>query len=615
MTFIDSYREALDVQQRCQQEEFQQQQQLSVFERVQRGYCMVNLSIEVSFFAEIPDDYCSPLPEGVGYIQYVKVRCYSNLSKFREGTQVRLSRGDYSFLMEVVEDSVLNFVLAPNAFERHNCFMSMTDYPRFNWTVELVETDTTYRMLLSTIDCLDQNKARLEQISSTLDGQYQSAYSADVRFASTALNDSQNSAVARALATDYLHLIQGPPGTGKTHTIAYICQQLLEQHCRVFVSGPTHTAINNCLNKIAALVQDGSKLVKIGEKHQAQDLVDDGTVARHTRLSFQRYLADPSLSHEGIVVGATPYSLCFPATKRLDGWDFDYALIDEAAQMSIPMAVTVMAHCSKIIFIGDHQQLSPIMPSDTGIAMFQKSIFKHLADLYPADLTLLDVSYRLSPSLLDVPNQVFYQGRLRSEAATSQPYRSMHTYTRCGSLLQSDASALLFLHSEFDGLGHSPYEASVVSDLVFELLNNGVSLHDIAILTPYRAQVREVRQSVYERGVLNERDVQQLFVDTVDRMQGQERDYVIYTLANSNPLENEDRLDFFYDSHRLNVALTRAKVKCVVVANQKVFDIAETLVAEMEPSFLRGELESFVRYRQLSHRMQFDPLDDSDVWL
>ena len=141
--------------------------------------------------------------------------------------------------------------------------------------------------------------------------------------------------------------------------------------------------------------------------------------------------------------------------------------------------------------------------------------------------------------------------------------------------MNAPANEVLYLHHEFDSLGRSPYESKLVADIVYDLTSNGVKLEDLAVITPYRAQVREVKKALVKKGILDEDSLDDVFVDTIERMQGQEKDYVIFTLANSNPSEVEDRLEFFYSPNRLNVAITRAKTKCIVIANEKVFQLCQ----------------------------------------
>ena len=121
-------------------------------------------------------------------------------------------------------------------------------------------------------------------------------------------------------------------------------------------------------------------------------------------------------------------------------------------------------------------------------------------------------------------------------------------------------------------------------------------------MTPYRAQVREIKKALNKViGGIDTEETDSLFIDTVDRMQGQERDYIIYSMSNSHPLESKRRLDFFYSPNRLNVAITRAIKKCIVIANYKVFDIIDEELSDIADfHILKPSLDTFKHYYQLS---------------
>ena len=612
MNFIESYYNAIKIQQEQQSQEFDETQSLPLMERILKGTTMINLSVKFDFYDDIPTDRCTVLEGDLRYIRLVHVFCPYNYSKFREGDTVRLSHGQYAFDISIVKDGVDEFLLKPNEYNVDKCFIDSVDYPQNNWQVDALKNDVNFRLLKCTGDWLSEHSAITERITNLLDGNYQ-PHIATIDYSNEHLNDSQNKAVAHALGTDYVHLIQGPPGTGKTYTIAYLCQQLLNQGNNVFITAPTHTAINNSIEKIAQVVQNPLQVLKVGERYQAGTLVLNEGVSckRHFRHEEYVYPYD-----QPVAVGATPYSLCYPASKKLNEWEFDYAIMDEAAQMSIPMAVAVMAKCHHIIFVGDHQQLNPIIPTDTDNHFFDCSIFQHLVNLYPDNLTLLNESYRLNPQLLDISNRLFYHGALQSQVETVTPYCKFKCQSPYAEVITHKHNAILFCHHEFDGMGRSPFEAEVVSDIVNDLLHNQVLMEQIGIMTPYRAQVREIRQALYQRGVLNAELVQQLFVDTVDRMQGQEREYIIYSLANINPTEVEDRLEFFYDANRLNVAITRAKIKCIVIANEKVFTSSKELMqTEIASESLRRGVAAFSQFYDNSIILRNPSENEDAIWI
>ena len=133
-------------------------------------------------------------------------------------------------------------------------------------------------------------------------------------------------------------------------------------------------------------------------------------------------------------------------------------------------------------------------------------------------------------------------------------------------------------------------------------------------MSPYRAQVREIKKEVKKvlpKGISKPFDM--LLVDTVDGMQGQERNYIIYSLANSHPLESMARLDFFYSPNRLNVAITRAIKKCFVIANYKVFDIIDAeLKDHKDYPIIKDSLDIFKQYFSLSAKIEINERENRE---
>jgi DNA replication ATP-dependent helicase Dna2 len=599
MSVLREFREAIAIEQIKSDESYDEQIQLPVDERVAKGITMNNLKVDFEFFNQAPNQYCPSLNDPLKFIKSVKVYSQNNISTFREGGQVLLSNGKNFFKMEIIEDTSSNFIIAPNDFEVKTCYIDSDNYDPNNWEINIVKTDLTLKLLSATAGNLEMDSTRLFKIERLLGGSLQNDSSTDFQYSQ--LNASQNEAVRKAICSSNFHLIQGPPGTGKTQTIAHIAKILVDVGKTVFITAPTHTAINNCLNAISKTIKDPSKVVKIGEKYQATEIIGNPYITRKTRLPKETFSFNEDLSQGGIVIGGTPYCFCYPASKRLNNWEFDVALIDEAAQMSIPLAVSVMSKTDKFIFVGDHKQLDPIMPSGTGISMFSESIFIRLLKLYPNDKSLLNISYRLNEKLIRIPNLLFYNNELTSDS--SLIISSNHIASdKFSEVINHQDPKILYLHKEFDAQGRSPHEAGIVAEIINDLITAGIAFKDIGILTPYRAQVREIKKALNKAMAgKNNADAKYLFIDTVDRMQGQERDYIIYSMSNSHPLESKRRLDFFYSSNRLNVAITRGIKKCVVIANYKVFDIIDEELSELEDfDTLKPSLDIFKEYFKLS---------------
>lgn len=610
MDVLKEFQAAIEIEFAKTLEDYEEQQKLPLDERVAKGVTMTNLRVEMEFFDELPNPWCAPLPESQKYISSVKIFCDNNISKFKEGNPVRLSYGSREFIMEVEEDSTENFILKPNDFNVSSCYIEYSSYPKTNWEINTEKVDIGTKLLLTAADVLKNNPATLLKIENFLNGRtkntYQS-YSQKVDY----LNNSQNTAYLKAINASDFCIIQGPPGTGKTETIGNIVKYLVDCGLKVFVTAPTHTAINNCLNAVASKIKDNTKVIKIGEKASNKEVQENPFIAKKSRVTYSGYLGNPNFSQKGVAIGSTAYSLCYPGSKKLDGWKFDVCIIDEAAQLSIPLSIAAMCRTGKYIFVGDHKQLDPIIPKGSNNEMFAESIFSRLARIYPNEINLLNTSYRLNKSLIKIPNALFYNNLLQSASTTQEDntkYQGNHS-----EILNSDSHKLI-LHNVFDGNHRSPHEAKLVAELVSDLLLNGVNIKDIGIMSPFRAQVREIKKEVKKvlpRSIPKPFDT--LLVDTVDGMQGQERDYIIYSFANSHPLESKRRLDFFYSPNRLNVAITRAIKKCFVISNYKVFDIIdEELRDHEEYEAIKDSLDIFKRYKSMASTVEVNQTDSTE---
>lgn len=607
-TLIELLEQAITVQQQRQDKEHVAKMALPLHERIAKGYTMANLRISIDFYDQVPNQWCPRLDSSQKFIYRVYVHCENNISKFREGTSVVLSNGHYSFVMEIEKDGIDDFILRSNDFEVKKNYIEWMSYPKDNWEINAHNTNITKRLLDASLIKLYNDEGLQNKLSQMFNGNSVNSFTLCSYCPSD--NISQNTAIQKSLACSDFHIIQGPPGTGKTYTIAKLVTKLVENGASIFVTGPTHTAINNCLSAISKELHDSRKIVKIGEKYQAKEILDNIHVTRKTRLPYASYASNVSYSQDGFVIGATPYALCYPASKKLEDWSFDYIVIDEAAQLSIPLALSAMMYGSKLIFVGDHMQLDPIVPSETGNPLFSRSVFKWMVDKYPNEITLLNQSYRLNDELIRVPNTLFYNGKIRSACKKSKTYTNFSCDNE-PEIINHESNEVLFLHHEFDSLGRSPFEAKVIAGLVQDLLKNGVPITQIGIMSPYRAQIREIKRAISKLFVFSDDDLECFFIDTVERMQGQEKDYMIYSVSNSNPAEIEDRLEFFYSPNRLNVAITRARVKSIVIANEKVFELCRSLrgTSGISPSLDKG-LRIFQQFYEESTKVRKQQVED-----
>jgi DNA replication ATP-dependent helicase Dna2 len=612
MEVLKEFKEAIKIESEKNAEEFSLLMALPLNERIAKGVTLANFTLTFDF-RELPySPWDEPIEFPLSYIKAVRISCDDNKTKFKEGSKVILSNGAHRFKMEIQEDSIDHFVLEPQDFHKYSCYTEENNYPRINWELNEDKSDATEKMLTKTAEVLSNDIAKLSRIDTFINGKASNTFQSNSTHVEY-LNSSQNNALTKALNSSNFSIIQGPPGTGKTETIANIAESLLRQGKKVFITAPTHTAINNCLNAISKRIENKSKVVKIGDKPQNKEIANNPHITIKSSLAYTTYKTNEELNQNGIVIGATPYSVCYDATKKLRFWEFDVCIVDEASQLSIPLSLAAMSRSFKYIFVGDHKQLDPIVPKGTALEMFSESIFSRLARLYPSEINLLDISYRLNESLIKIPNNLFYKNKLSSSKKTKIDDKNYECQFH-SDILNSEPHMLL-LHDEFDGISDSKFEAEIVTNLISDLAKNGAKLSEIGIVTPYRAQVRTIRRALKNRfHKLTKEHFNALFIDTVDSIQGQERNYIIYSMANSHPLESMRRLDFFYSPNRLNVAITRAIKKCFVISNYKVFDIIdEELRDHEEYETIKDSLDIFKRYKSMASIVEINQTNE-DEW-
>ncbi len=393
--------------------------------------------------------------------------------------------------------------------------------------------------------------------------------------AGTGLNDSQVEAIAQAYAADLLHLIQGPPGTGKTYMLAHLAKLLVADGQRVLVTALTHTAIHNALNKIAQ-VDDTIPVCKIGTEQYQADL----DVESYPDFDSSKFGA----IHAGYVIGATPFTL---QTTRLENVEFDVVLFDEASQVTLPLAIMGMLGANKYVFIGDQNQLPPVTTSDVKQAE-QLSIFDFLSGR--GNQTMLNITYRLNDTLVEWPSRTFYHNELMcSEAAAARRLQLSGDASRWDFVLDPSAPAVFLDLCHRNTTVRSAREAEIVVELVLALLAHHVPPDQIGVVVPYRAQSRLTR-SLLRRAIRNEGIWNQIVVDTVERMQGQEREVVLVSFATASPTFAAQMASFLFQPQRLNVAVTRPRTKLILVGSHHMLKAQPEKDEEMENLALLRDL-------------------------
>jgi DNA replication ATP-dependent helicase Dna2 len=349
----------------------------------------------------------------------------------------------------------------------------------------------------------------------------------------------------------------------------------------VLITAFTHRAINNALNKLAE-IDPLTAAIKIGQTTRADDL--------HVE-NYEQFNTSPMATMSaGYVIGATPFA---PRTKRLGGVEFDTVIFDEASQITLPLAVMGMLPAKKYLFIGDQKQLPPVLTTRSSGGAFRDSVFGVLVER--GFDSMLETTYRLNADLVAWPNRHFYGGRLEAtEEVAERRLTLARPPARLTEILAPAASKVFVDLGHRNATTRSFKEAGVVVDVISALLEAGVSAGEIAVVTPYRAQGREIR-NLLRRVIADAVARRKIVVDTVERMQGQERDVVIVSLTTSNPTFAGQLAEFFFQPERLNVAVTRPRVKLIIVGSRHVLNAVPELPEWQEAvKLLRDLLDSCV---------------------
>lgn len=366
--------------------------------------------------------------------------------------------------------------------------------------------------------------------------------------------------LAPLLAAGVLPL-QGPPGTGKTHTGAHMIGDLVAAGKKVGVVANGHKVIRNMLDKVIEEAGKTGVDVRCVQKPPTDEKEPD-----QARLHFVYDNAPffAALNAGANVAGATAWLWARPEALEC----VDVLFVDEAAQMALATVLAASQAAPAMVLLGDPQQLDQPMqgshPDGTGC-----SALHHLLggrQTISAEQGLfLETTWRLHPDICKFTSELFYEGKL-------SPLPGLEIQA-LGAQAPLGGAGLRFVPAEHHGNTNcSPEEAAAIAQLLGELLGAGatwtdkngdvhsLTLADVLIITPYNAQVIEIKKHLPGADV-----------GTVDKFQGREKPVAIYSLATSSHADAPRGMEFLYSSNRLNVATSRARCVSIIVANPDIF--------------------------------------------
>jgi ATP-dependent RNA/DNA helicase IGHMBP2 len=417
------------------------------------------------------------------------------------------------------------------------------------------------------------------------------------------LDASQQDAVSLCLSAEDVAIIHGPPGTGKTTTVVELIRQAIRRGEKVLACAPSNLAVDNMLERLLA---GGERALRIGhparvlpelrehtldvqvETHPDLKLAREWTkqawslrrqAGKFTRIAPQpgarrelrdeaRHLLDDARRIESRLVEHLLDSatvLCATLTgldyELLRDRQFDLVVIDEAGQATEPPCWIPLLRCQRLVLAGDHCQLPPtIVSNEAKREGFHVSLMERLIERYGSRISRrLTTQYRMHEQIMRFSSDEFYGSSLVAADSVSNrlladlPGVVASPLTEAALRFIDTAGSGCEEQEEAEGSSReNPGEAEFVARQVRELLAAGIDPSEIAVITPYAAQARLLRQLIEDRAVE---------IDTVDGFQGRESDVVVISLVRSNA---KRELGFLSDTRRMNVALTRARRKLIV---------------------------------------------------
>ncbi|KAL0227725.1 hypothetical protein RCL1_003868 [Eukaryota sp. TZLM3-RCL] len=393
-----------------------------------------------------------------------------------------------------------------------------------------------------------------------------------LKFDWSCLNLHQRRALHYSLTFQDYFLIFGMPGSGKSRTLSFIVAALLATGHKVLVTANSNAAVDSVFQKILDLFKNlpNFALFRVGSdtKFPSNILPLD--------LHPNKLLELVTSAHVmAATIASTLNNSIFSIFKP------DVVIMDEASQCDIPSALSVCCLGTRFILVGDHLQLAPITQSikiDSNITSNYSSfdsLFCYLGHNHPNSIVTLPLQYRMNQQIMDLANHLIYSGQLKSlevkvirgkiELQNFNSFCQANIYHWICKILDPNLS-IIFLDTDAVGENESIVQNSVVNYaeakicyLLVECFTKlGVLPSEIAVISPYKAQINAIRQLVSSY----------IKVDTVDAFQGSECDITLISFVRSNDQAVLGKL--LPDWRRVNVAITRAKKKLVFVGSRKV---------------------------------------------
>lgn len=480
--------------------------------------------------------------------------------------------------------------------------------------IQLFFDETSYRLMFEALDRTMRAKGRLGYLRDLFYSRQKAETFSFPDMGFSYLNVTQQHAVNEVLRAKDVAIVHGPPGTGKTTTLVEAVYETLRRESQVLVCAQSNMAVDWISEK---LVDRGLNVLRIGNPVRVDDKMLSFTYERRfeahpdytllwsirkaiRELRSQRKRSDnwhqkmdrlksrateleirinADLFGEARVIACT---LVGSANRLLDGMKFGTLFIDEAAQALEAACWIPIRRASRVIFAGDHCQLPPTIKCYEALkGGLGRTLMERIAEQKPEVVTLLRIQYRMHEDIMRFSSDWFYHNQMvaapevqhRSILDLDLPMTWIDTSEYSEKTEDSENSEKISFREEFVGesfgrVNKAEAQLTLLSlQAYFELIGKQRIIDerlDVGIISPYRAQVQYLRQQLRKKEWVKPfRSL--ISVNTVDGFQGQERDIIIISLVRSN---DEGQIGFLRDLRRMNVAITRARMKVIILGDR-----------------------------------------------
>ncbi|QPH40780.1 AAA domain-containing protein [Pedobacter endophyticus] len=431
------------------------------------------------------------------------------------------------------------------------------------------------------------------------------------KFVLNQLNESQQLAVSKIVSANHLAIVHGPPGTGKTTTLVQAIKAMVKHNSgKILVVAPSNTAVDLLTEKLAA---EDLNVIRVGnparvserllaatldykmtdhpemktikslkkqaneyknmahkykrsfgraEREQRKALFDEAHKIGREVERTEQYIMD-SLFDKAQIITATLVGANHYTVRHLK---YHTLVIDEAGQALEPACWIPILKVEKVVLAGDHFQLSPTIKSNVASkGGLSTTLLEKSVKLHPEAVVLLNEQYRMNRQIMGYSSKVFYENKLKAHETVA----TQLLFDADEPLVFIDTAGCSFDEKLAGTSTINPDEAAfLVKHLTalmadFRLADPGTDFPSIAIVSPYKQQVQVLKALVDECTELAALSAN-IAVNTIDSFQGQERDVVYISLTRSNA---EGSIGFLADTRRMNVAMTRARKKLVVIGD------------------------------------------------